>query len=156
MTKIDTTNKTLSNDDRWIYRLWKWADRNNIPDLEWVEDKNSNKGYWRGLPRDKEKLLSLTELNLSFNHNPITRLPKEIGNLTNLKKLFIRGNNLRRLPKEIANLTNLTYLDVSKNQLTELTEEIFNLINLTKLDISDNQLRELPKEIGNLILAKTN
>jgi len=87
---IDTINKTLSNDDRWIYRLWEWADKNNIPDLEWIEDKNSNKGYWRGLPRDKEKLLSLTELNLSFNHNPIARLPKEIGNLTNLKKLFIR------------------------------------------------------------------
>ena len=52
------------------------ADENNIPDLEWVEAKWYSKGgYWRGLSKNKEKLLSLTKLDL--RKNQLTELPKK-------------------------------------------------------------------------------
>ena len=50
----------------------------------------------------------------------------------------------------IGNLTNLRYLYLSSNQLTKLPREIGNLTNLEKLYLSNNRLTELPREIGNL------
>ena len=79
---------------------------------------------------------------LNINTNQLSELPKEIGNLTNLRKLYISNNKLSELPKEIGNLTNLRYLSISNNQLSELPKEIGNLTNLRELDISNNQLNE--------------
>ena len=78
-------NKDLV-DESWMDRLWAWADKNGIGDLEWREvEWHDNGGYWEGLPREKKKLLTFTKLYLK--HNQLTELPKEIGNLTNLTKL---------------------------------------------------------------------
>ena len=126
---ISVTNKILSNknnltvqDDSWIYRLWEWADENDVPDLKLVKDKYHYKGgYMGGLPREKEKLLSLTELYL--RNNQLTKLPKEIGNLTNLTQLHLMENELTELPKEICNLTNLTWLDLGCNLYLTFTRE---------------------------------
>ena len=43
----------------------------------------------------------------------------EIGNLTNLKELFLYNNQLTCLPEEIGELTNLTGLWLDNNYLTE-------------------------------------
>ena len=32
-------NKAVFNNGSWVYKLWKWTDENNIPDLKCVEDK---------------------------------------------------------------------------------------------------------------------
>lgn len=72
----------------------------------------------------------MTELRLDVNK--LTEVPEEIGNLTNLSKLWLSFNKFTELPKEICNLINLVYLDVGvvpftvseeTNQLTELPEE---------------------------------
>ncbi len=129
-------------DERWMERLWAWADENNIPDLTWTEEEGyKNGGCWKNLPRTKNKLLSFTELNLEGKQ--ITELPKEIGNLTSLTKLNLRTNQLTELPKEVGNLTRLTELDLSHNQLIELPKEIKNLENLIKFDLSVNTDLEL-------------
>jgi hypothetical protein len=101
----------------WVERLCNWADENEI---------SSHK-----IPRDKDDLYNLTQLNL--NNNQLTDLPKEIGNLTKLTHLNLNNNQLTDLPKEIGNLTNLMYLKIENNQLTELPEEICNLMHLTWL-----------------------
>ena len=93
-------------DESWIERLWKWADENEISDDE--------------IPRNKEKLLNLTELSLNFNQ--LTELPKEIGNLTNLISLHLGGNQLTELPKEITNLI-LKSLDLEDSPNLILTSE---------------------------------
>jgi len=114
----DTSLSEIKVDDSWIDRLWKWADENEISDLEY------GKGYhreWRGFPRDKEKLLKLKELNLT-------------------------GNSLKELAKEIVNLTNLTTLSLSINHFTELPNEIINLTNLTELNLKYNSNLILTKE----------
>ncbi|CAD7773995.1 Leucine Rich repeats (2 copies) [Candidatus Methanoperedenaceae archaeon GB50] len=119
MTKV-TISKEQGND--WIDKLWKWADENNVPDLhlKWVEAFEveyhememtgviNKVKCWRGLPRNKEKLLSLTKLDLVGNQ--LTQLPKEIGNLANLTELRLDGNKLTEVPEEIGNLTNLSKL----------------------------------------------
>ena len=80
----------------------------------------------------------------------LTTLPAEIGNLINLKDLYLNGNQLITLPAEIGNLTNLRGLYLHNNQLTTLPTEIGNLTNLKDLYLDDNQLTTLPAEIGNL------
>ena len=97
-------NKMDLQDDSWIYRLWEWADDNYITDLEWVENIiYDNGGYWQGLPRNKEKLLNLSELNL--NDCRLTEIPKEIVNLSKLTKLNLNNCQLSKLPKEIGYLS---------------------------------------------------
>jgi len=143
----DLLERTI--DDSWIERLWEWADENNICDLEWVEGEPYFYGnYWKGFPRNKMKLLNLTELHLY--DNKLSELPKEIGNLSHLTEFYLYDNKLSELPKEIGNLSNLTKLYLWNNQLTELPREIENLTILTELDLAYNQLTELPKEIDNL------
>jgi len=121
---IDLTNEIVNKsndrfDDSWIERLWKWADENGVPDLERIKSKKG--GYWRGLPRDKEKLLNLT--NLTLLNNSITKLPVEIFNLYQLKIFSLINSKVDKLPKKIVNLSNLTYLILYKNPNLILTQK---------------------------------
>jgi Leucine-rich repeat (LRR) protein len=55
-------------------------------------------------------------------------IPPEIGNLTNLERLYLHQNQLTGyIPQEIGDLTNLTKLDLSNNQFTGIIpDEICN------------------------------
>jgi len=132
----------------WLERIWQWADRFDI------EEYN--------VPRNRDELLNLTHLSFQsiryFERDKFTELPKEFGNLTNLKFLELGSlvhpeivlNYLTELPKEIGKLTNLTHLYIQDNNLTELPKEIRKLTQLKDLKLGFNHLTQLPKEIGNL------
>ena len=84
-------------------------------------------------------------------------IPRELGNLTNLKTLFLSGNQLSgEIPRELENLTNLERLYLSYNQLSgEIPRELGNLTNLEELELADNQLSgEIPRELENLTNLK--
>ena len=83
-------------------------------------------------------------------HAAITRLPSEIGSLTNLQRLFLDENQLTELPAEIGQLSKLSSLWVNHNQLTHLPAEIGRLSNLRSLSLGSNHLSQLPAEIGQL------
>jgi len=137
-------NKNLNTEEteKWILELWAWADENKIPDLEWIEDSafvfmyNGNNGYWRGLSRNKEKLLSMTELAL--NKFSLKDIPKEISNLKKLTSLRLDGNTICEIPKDICSLNNLTSFWINNNNFTKLPEEILNLNSLQELSLHDN------------------
>ncbi|RAP29493.1 hypothetical protein DID76_04065 [Candidatus Marinamargulisbacteria bacterium SCGC AG-414-C22] len=65
-------------------------------------------------------------------------LPAEIGNLTNLKDLYVNDNQLKSV-EGVGKLTNLGYLNLINNQLTSI-EGLEKLTNLTGLWLYDNQL----------------
>jgi Leucine-rich repeat (LRR) protein len=97
-----------------------------------------------------------TELDLGVS-GLTGEIPPEIGNLTNLERLYLLQNQLTgEIPPEIGNLTNLTRLYLGSNQFTgSIPSEIGNLTNLTRLYLGSNQLTgEIPPEIGNLTNLK--
>jgi hypothetical protein len=108
--------------EKWIINLWEWADENNLPE--------------KIFPRDKEILLSTKRL--SFYGYEINRIPKEIGYLVNLEKLYLAKQGLKSIPKEIGNLMNLQFLWIHTNNLSELPEEIENLPFLRHLKAEGN------------------
>ncbi|MFH1051569.1 MAG: Omp28-related outer membrane protein [bacterium] len=91
--------------------------------------------------------------NLQIWNKIYGEIPKEIGQLKNLKTLYMNRNELSGgIPKEIGNLANLEYIYLSFNKLTgEIPKELGNLVNLKGLYFYSNQLSgEIPKEIGKL------
>jgi len=90
-------------------------------------------------------------LDLRLNNNKLKKLPKEIGELKDIRWINLENNQLEQLPKEIWDLKKLEYLNLSNNKLTELPKEIGQLINLKKLWLSHNQIKALPEEMKHLI-----
>ena len=80
-------------------------------------------------------------------------IPAELGNLSNLERLYLYGNQLEgSIPAELGNLSNLTWLYLQGNQLEgSIPAELGNLSNLTHLYLYSNQLEgSIPAELGNL------
>jgi len=155
----------------WISELYKWADDNNIPELEYYEDiyEDDNGelvdyGFWVGLPRDSDILLNLEELNLSW-HNCI-EIPDQIRHLTKLKKLeFIKSpcglmptfydtsegpNKITQIPDWVAELVNLEVLDLSGNAIEIVPKSIAQLQNLKQLFLQDNEIVFVDGALGQL------
>jgi len=101
--KILTSKRFLPQEviEEWIRVLWEWADECNIPSSHF--------------PRDKEKLLALTQLN--FFNMKIESIPKEFGELTQLTSLDLWDNHITKLPYEIDSLINLKKLQLRGNPL---------------------------------------
>ncbi|MFN6559194.1 MAG: COR domain-containing protein [Nostoc sp. ChiSLP01] len=95
----------------------------------------------------------VTTLNLS--RRKLTKLPAEIGRLTNLRSLNLSYNQLSSLPLEFVQLTNVRSLNLSYNQLSSLPLEFVQLTNLRSLNLSSNQLKILPPEFGKLTKLQT-
>lgn len=67
-----------------------------------------------------------------------------------LGELYIASNKLSRLPKQIGDLRQLKHLDVSFNQLTEIPPELGMCTFLKQLLLFNNNIQELPYEMGSL------
>lgn len=153
------TQSLATADDGWFERLCAWADEFDIPEEE--------------LPRDKAKLLAMTDLRIyrchyinsdddyPFRHYPkLTWLPTEISHLGNLQFLDLAYNSLSNLPSSIGKLKKLKKLSLAYNRPGIITvgeykpiilpAEIGQLDSLQNLDLSHNCLTTLPVEIGQL------
>ena len=68
-------------------------------------------------------------------------VPSELGKLTNLKALFLYGNQLSgEIPPELANLTELTHLFLARNLLRVCLPAILRKVlhnDLDRLDLPD-------------------
>ena len=105
------------------------------------------------IPPELGNLVNLRYLYLNGNHLSGS-IPPELGNLGNLKNLYLNSNQLTgSIPPELGNLGNLIYLYLHNNQLTgSIPPELSNLINLDILLLGNNRLTgSIPSELGNLV-----
>lgn len=79
-----------------------------------------------------------------------TQLNKNIGALTELKDLWLGGNQLSTLPDEIYELHSLNHLGLGENKLISLSNDISKLKNLNKLWIAENKLKVIPSGLFSL------
>ena len=100
------------------------------------------------LPKEIGELKELRWLDLSWNR--LKTLSNEIGELKNLQVFHLCRNRLETLSKGIGELKRLQELHIYWNQLKTLPKEIRELKKLKVLDLSGNRLETLPKEIGGL------
>ena len=96
--------------------------------------------------------MELRSINLVSNQ--LTgEIPKELGNLSNLERIYLNGNQLTgEIPKELGDLSELIWLSLRDNRLTgEIPPELGNLSDLQHLNLSDNNLTGgIPTELGDL------
>ncbi|KAK1334073.1 hypothetical protein QTO34_005073 [Cnephaeus nilssonii] len=85
-----------------------------------------------------QHLHRLTCLKLWYNH--IAYIPIQIGNLTNLERLYLNRNKIEKIPPQLFYCRKLRYLDLSHNNLTFLPADIGLLQNLQNLAITANRL----------------
>lgn len=151
---LNLTSKILEKkDDEWMEKLWWWADINNIPDYEWVNDTDFNEGgYYNGIPRNKDKLIKLEVLRLY--DLDLKKIPDDIFNLIQLSELQIINCNLDYIPKSIKKLKNLTNLNLVKNNLSTLPDEIKYLKKLKNIHLTSNKFEAFPEVLYSLISLK--
>jgi len=90
-------------------------------------------------------------IGVGLPHEGLTSFPESLGQLINLQRLSLFGNQLTSLPETLGQLINLQRLSLASNQLTSLPETLGQLINLQRLYLDDNQLTSLPETLGQLI-----
>ncbi len=106
------------------------------------------------IPPEIGQLTNLVRLWISDNQ--LTgNIPPEIENMTSLITVILSGNQLSgEIPVEITNLAthHLTYLSLGSNQLSgSIPSQFGNMTNLISLSLENNQLTgNIPPEIGNM------
>ncbi|TFG26639.1 MAG: GTP-binding protein [Promethearchaeota archaeon] len=125
-----------------------------IGNLERLKELHLENNFLRTLPESFGNLKALTILNL--NNNPVDHLPGSFGNLTLLESLLLESapsdpsGYLIKLPKNFGNLQNLKELDLSSHKLSKLPESFGDLTTLKIFDLFNNRFKTLPNYIENL------
>jgi hypothetical protein len=97
------------------------------------------------LPRDVERLTSLTTLDVA--HNALSTVPPLPPSI---RILYLGDNLLAAVPEAVRALTALEYLGLDDNNLAEIPEWIGDLSSLVELRIQGNALASLPPSLGAL------
>lgn len=87
----------------------------------------------------------------SGTYAKLTKIPAEVGNLTELQQFRVPNNNIAHISDSIRNCKNLQWFDVSGNLLESLPQINFRTVNLGWFKIYNNHLKVLPDSICNLL-----
>lgn len=121
-------------------------------ELDSVQHLDISENPFPTLPLEIFDLENLEFLFMATMPEWLTEVPPELGNLTNLKELFIVKSHWKTLPSTIGNLDNLEGIWASECKLVTLPIELYSLTKLDLLDLHDNQIADtLPAEIENLV-----
>ena len=121
---------------------------------QWPVDGYTSLSNWPGIRTDANGNVTYLDLGASKAEEKKGQLPPEIGLLTSLTKLDLRGlqHMTGPLPPEMGNLTALRILWVQGSRFTgNIPKELGNLTNLEDLRITGNHMTGvIPLELGNL------
>ena len=78
------------------------------------------------------------------SHDLVTVIPDNIGNITNLKRLYIFHNPVRNLPESIGKLPSLEYINIQNTHLSSLPLSLANNYNLIDISLLGNRITRLP------------
>lgn len=100
-----------------------------------------------------EYLLQVKELDLACCK--LQEIPEEVGLLTNLRSLYLTGNQLTTLPLSLFHLTeNLRSLHLGGNQLKNIPETVYRIAmhkiqhkEYFELFLRDNPMKEIPRDL---------
>ena len=99
-------------------------------------------------PKTKEELFKLKELDLCCF---CKRVPKEISQLKNIKKLTVNISGIKGpLPKQIKYFKHLEELNLGLTFLRKIHINLYKLKKLKKLDLGGNFFHDIPKGISAL------
>ena len=105
------------------------------------------------LPPELGNLRNLRTLFLTLNEGVTGPIPPELGNLEQIWLLFLNNNSLSgSIPSELGNLEQLQFLNLHGNSLTgPIPSELGDPEILQILQLSNNSLSgSIPSELGNL------
>ena len=88
---------------------------------------------------DDEKVQEIVEYIVNTD-NQINKIPKSIGDLTNLKILQLDSNKINFIPKNIGKLSNLESFYLFGNEIKNLPLSIIYLNKLKSLGISNHNV----------------
>lgn len=89
--------------------------------------------------------LSSTLIFLNLSHNPLTCVPPALGQLVNLKSLWLTNAQLISFPEELCSLCKLTHLSLEGNYISSIETPLRTLVKLQWLSLANNKI----KIIGN-------
>lgn len=92
---------------------------------------------------------------LCLDTNELKKLPQEIGNLRNLERLALSNNLLTTLPSSFSDLQKLKHLHLANNYLKVIPACVYSMLNLEFLDASDNKIFEISEDISALVGLET-
>ncbi|MCS4510849.1 leucine-rich repeat domain-containing protein [Xylophilus ampelinus] len=142
-----TETRMLCVSDNELHRLP--PEIGNLVNLRVLEAANNKLGFGSktgGLPKEIGRLSSLEKLNLKGNE--LSVLPPSIGNLSKLREFNVSDNKLEHLPAEIANLGQLERFSACRNLLSQVPGAMGVMSQLRSLNLSNNQLWSLPDAWG--------
>lgn len=117
-------------------------------------------GNGKAIPVDLNSLFTklssryIRELYITKDKEGISEIPDNIGELKDLKKLGLYGNNIAQLPASIGQLTQLEVLYIDGNPIHQLPETISGLkelkvLGIAKTQISAEEQARLQKQLPN-------
>lgn len=104
---------------------------------------------FEALPKEIGSLKNLKRLYISKDDEGSIILPPEIGELTQLEVFFAYGCNMAALPEEFGRLTGLKRINLNQNDFKEFPLALLKLKNLESLAI-DRSFQVLPDAICDL------
>ena len=126
-------------------------DNFHIIENEIVRFKNLEKLSLVGFPHVKSELISNFKFlrDLTIKGDSLKEIPSSIGQSDKLERLSFTGP-ITKLPDNIYDLTNLKELDLGATNVSEISIQIKNLKNLEVLNIGHTNIRHIPMEIFGL------
>ena len=133
-----------------------------------IDFLNLKGNYIEKLPQNIIELISIKDLNLSFNkltgdknfellgklpnlyslwldHNDIDTLSNAIGKLNQVRFLYLDHNNLKTLPSQMSGMKKVWVVHAGYNSFEELPEVFTKMRSLFMVHINNNSINHIPE-----------